>query len=56
MKQTIEGKRLSRAAGNQVALTNIADRLVLLLGEQAMLTINSEEGIGTSVTITLPKT
>ncbi|MED4128477.1 sensor histidine kinase [Shouchella miscanthi] len=47
---------MSIGTGNRVALTNIAERLALLLGEQAVLTIKSEEGIGMSVTITLPKT
>ncbi|WP_144557976.1 cache domain-containing sensor histidine kinase [Shouchella miscanthi] len=47
---------MSIGTGNRVALNNIAERLALLLGEQAVLTIKSEEGIGMSVTITLPKT
>ncbi|PAD17108.1 cache domain-containing sensor histidine kinase [Shouchella clausii] len=45
-----------RGAGNQVALGNISERLLLLLGEQARLMIESELGRGTKVTVRLPKT
>lgn len=58
MKQeTVERMKVEPelGVGNQVALGNISERLLLLLGEQAKLMIESELGRGTKVTVRLPK-
>lgn len=44
----------SETAGTGIGLSNIRERLALLYGNKASLTITEPEGGGTSVTITLP--
>lgn len=52
----IKSDQQIHVATNKVALRNISERLVLLLGEQAHLTIESEPEHGTKVTVSLPRT
>ncbi|WP_185970949.1 cache domain-containing sensor histidine kinase [Alkalicoccobacillus porphyridii] len=54
--QRIRTKQQQFHDGNRIALANIAERLNLLLGEPYGLTVESERGVGTKVTICIPIT